>query len=95
MSAWMFIAAIASAAIGGAILGAVLAFRFNHSLERRWLKRRCGEAAQRIRLFVGTPVFLMGLHRRSAAGHDFTTDAKFLNGLRETLERVFRVGGTV
>jgi len=44
---------------------------------------------------VGNPVFLLGLHRRSSAGHDFTKDPKFLNGLRETLERVFRVGGAV
>lgn len=86
------------AAIGGIIaflaggaFGVSLAIRFTRWREREWLRNRCREAAKRLALYFGNPVILLNMQARSQKGHNYLTDKQFAKGLRETLERVFRV----
>jgi hypothetical protein len=94
MSLWMIAAAIAAAALGGIVIGALLAIRFSRWREKAWLRNRCAGASKMLQAWFGNPLVLDRMTRRIATGHDFTTDKQWRSQLREILERAFRVGRT-
>lgn len=89
MSAATFVAGVISAAIGGALLGAIVSLRISSSVWRTRIRLRCDRAASWIVEWFGNPYTISAMGKRISLGHTFLEDRPWRRQLKAKLEEIF------